>query len=378
MAKRSPSKKPAAMKVVGGAPTPPAQAPPRVELALEEIIGQPRPVAALQDAMSSGRIHHAWVFSGPEGVGKRTTALAFARELLLPPASDPQHEVLDAQLRSGSHPDLHLITAKLAKVSRENDIRGRKQTTLPREVLLEFLVEPASKTRVVSVSSLASKVFIVDDAHKMGDAAQNLLLKTLEEPPAGTVIILVTASEDRLLPTIRSRSQRVVFGALERADMQQFVEQLPESYTPTQRKIAEAISSGSPGRLQQVVEGGLVGWAEQLETLLQSADSGHAVPELGPLMADLVDAEAKRQVDLDALASKEAANRDAAADMLQLVAERHRRFMVRLADDPQACEHHARAIDAVAQTEVLIRSNVPLAHAFGLLGAELCAPRPEH
>ncbi len=348
---------------------------PTIDTTLDELIGQPRAVAVLRDAIEAQRVHHAWIFTGPSGVGKRTAALAFARELLLPGDDDLHHAEIDAQLRRGVYPDLHTISASLARVSRKNEVRLRKQTTLPREVVAEFLVEPALRTRTVDAPSVAAKVFIVEDAHLMGDAAQNLLLKTLEEPPAGTVIVLVTQSEDRMLATIRSRCQRVTFGTLSKPEMEPFADRLAPDLDDTERFIALALAAGSPGGLVQVVAGGMVAWAQELEQLFRAAEAGDAVPELGPRMTDLVKAEATRQVGKDKLASKEAANRRAASDMLRLVAERHRRQLRRQSTDAPASARYASAIEAVHQTERMLASNVPLQHAFGLLAAELCSVR---
>ncbi len=341
-----------------------------VETVLSEVVGQDRAVGVLSRAMEADRVHHGWIFTGPAGVGKRTTALAFARELLVPAAGDAQRDVLDGQLRRGHHPDLHVVSASLASISREAKIRTGKQITLAREVVAEFVVEPAVRTRAVTADSMASKVFVIVDAHLMGAEAQNLLLKTLEEPPAGTVIVLVTESEDRLLATIRSRCQRVVFTPLGKAAMEPFVERACAGLDDRQRFIARVLSEGSPGRLSEVIEGGLVRWADELDQLFRAADAGKPVPELGPQMSKLVSEEAERRVAGQKLASKDAANRRAAADMLRLVAERHRRLLRQSAESSHAMRCVA-AIEAVQETESLIRSNVPMQHAFNLLAAEL-------
>ncbi len=362
--KRAPKK--AAQAEVTDAPSASA-----VETLMDGVVGQERAVGVLRSAMDSQRVHHAWIFTGPKGVGKRTTALAFARELLLPAEGDVQRASIDAQLRRGHHPDLHPVSASLASVSRDAEIRKRKQTTLPRDVVAEFLVEPAVRTRVVTANTVASKVFIVLDAHMMGDAAQNLLLKTLEEPPAGTVILLVTQSEDRLLATIRSRCQRVAFGTLGIDEMAGFAGALAGGLSDNERRMALILSGGSPGRLAQVIAGGLVGWANALDGMFRAAEAGKAVPELGPEMTRLVNEEAERQVAGNKLASKEAANRRAAADMLGLVAERNRRLLERSSGDEALAMRRVLAIEAVAETERLLASNVPMQLAFGLLSAEL-------
>jgi DNA polymerase-3 subunit delta' len=210
-AKRKPPRevevKPAKRPEVAPAPRP---------LRLAQVLGQERAIATLRAAIQSGRIHHAWIFHGPAGVGKFTTALAFAA-LILDPSSAPdlsgQVEVdpdskTQQLLASGTHPDLFIITKELAAVSREASVRESKQRNIAKEVLAEFLLEPATRSRVSGDQALASKVFIVDEAELMDRHGQNALLKTLEEPPPGAVIILVTANEDRLLTTCGAAANR--------------------------------------------------------------------------------------------------------------------------------------------------------------------------
>jgi DNA polymerase-3 subunit delta' len=154
-------------------------------------------------------------------VGKFTTALAFAAVILDPSSQpdlsgviEPDPESASQQLlAAGTHPDLHIITKELAVVSRVDSVRDSKQRNIAKAVLEEFLLEPAARTGSMN-GALASKVFIVDEAELIDGVGQNSLLKTLEEPAPGSVIILVTANEERLLPTIRSRCQRVGFAPL--------------------------------------------------------------------------------------------------------------------------------------------------------------------
>src|SRR5690606_4650358 len=105
------------------------------------------------------------------------------------------------------HPDLHVVTKELARYSEDRSTRERKLTQIPVDVLRTELIEPVYRAAQMG----HGKVFIVDEAELLNDAGQNAMLKTLEEPPAGTTIILVTSIQDRLLPTIRSRCQRVAF-----------------------------------------------------------------------------------------------------------------------------------------------------------------------
>ncbi|MEN0019609.1 MAG: hypothetical protein AAF747_01845 [Planctomycetota bacterium] len=353
-----------------------------------EIIGQQHARSVLASAMASGRVHHAWIFHGLRGVGKMTTALAFAAVLLDPDAGANLTGEIEADpasptqqlLRAASHPDLHVVAKEMAEVSRDAGVRSRKLTTIPKEVVLEFLVEPAQRTRSSSVAGegLATKVFIVDEAHLLGREAQNLLLKTLEEPPAGTVIMLVTPSEERLLPTIRSRCQRVAFGPLSDDELASWAatELEPKGVQVPGGAESMRFAGGSPGELLGLIEGGVLGWPERLEKMLSYADRGKFLVDLGPTFAELVSEHAEQAVAGKKNASKDAANRAAVAVLMRWLAERYRGLMARdAAGDPDELERHASAIDAITRAERLIATNVPVALVMDDLAAELAGPR---
>ncbi|VAX41463.1 DNA polymerase III delta prime subunit, partial [hydrothermal vent metagenome] len=349
---------------------------------LDEVLGQPRAVGLLDAAISSGRLHHAWVFHGPEGIGKFTTALAFAATVLDPSSKpdragrvrpDPKSRV-QGLLRAGSHPDLHIVRKELAAVSRSDQVRASKQTRLAKEVVEEFLIEPAARTRVLAGESRASKVFIVDEAHLLGIEAQNALLKTIEEPAPGTVVVLVTPSEDRLLPTIRSRCQLVGFGPLDGASMEAWARRTALDLSGLDAEWAFAFAGGSPGVLRAIAETGLSGWHAELKPLLDRLHAGQGVIELGGLLAKLVDEAAAAAVAGDARASKDVANRVAARRMFKLLGESFRGSMRRAAAVGRAeeAERAARCIGFVEVAERQVDSNVSMGLVFENLAAQ-CA-----
>ncbi|HPM22372.1 MAG TPA: DNA polymerase III subunit delta' [Phycisphaerae bacterium] len=173
-------------------------------------------MSILRRALRSGRTHHAYLFEGPAGVGKELAARALAAQLL---CEDDQRAV-DADpcgrcpacrvFAAGNHPDFHLIHRGLHKLHPEPKIRRQKGLFLVIDVVRHFLIEPAT----MKPTQGRRRVFVIRDAERMNDEAQNALLKTLEEPPGTACLILVTSSADRLLPTIRSRCQRIPFGLL--------------------------------------------------------------------------------------------------------------------------------------------------------------------
>lgn len=170
------------------------------ELAPQHLPWQQTIWDRLQQARQQQRLPHALLFTGPEGVGKTCFAHAFAQSLLcVSPsgAGEPCGRCRHCQLfLAGNHPDLQLIGPE--EGSKSGEIKVDR---------IRALTEGASLT----AKSGGHKVVIIRPAERMNGAAANSLLKTLEEPTANTVLILLTDHPSRLLPTIRSRCQRFVF-----------------------------------------------------------------------------------------------------------------------------------------------------------------------
>ncbi|MGP1272833.1 MAG: DNA polymerase III subunit [Phycisphaerales bacterium] len=376
MAKRAPSRKKSASAAAShpGAPeSAPPHPPPRP---IDAIRGHDRPIAHLTAALEAGRLHHAWVFHGPRGVGKFTTALSFAALLLDPTtardlsgrlAPDPESRV-QSLLASGSHPDLHIITKELARFSDDERVRKQKHTQIAGDVVRSRLIRPAQLAPKLGERGAAGKVFIVDEAELLNAASQNALLKTLEEPPEGTVIILVTAAEDRLLPTIRSRCQRVAFTPLEPDAMTAWANET--DLTPAQRQWADESGRGSPGFVLEAVTTGLLAWRDRLAPMIRSACEGRLPVALGQEMHTLVSDWASARVEGERQASKEAANREASDRMLALVADLLA-ARLRTAADPEV---EARRIDAVSAAQRRLSANVNMQMVFDALAAELARP----
>ncbi len=332
-------------------------------LKFDEIIGHERAIGILTSALASRRLHHAWLFAGPSGVGKRTTARAFASMLLDPtlkvsakgvatvdPASPSQ-----ALLRAGAHPDLHQISKEHAVFSRHQGTRDSKQRTLAIEVLREFVIEPAERTAALpaGLGSLASKVFIVDEAEFAADAGQNAMLKTLEEPPSGTVIILITSAPNRLLPTIRSRCQTLVFAPLQPALMDRWLAHRGLELDKAQSDWLRALAEGSPGEALRIINTGVLEWQAALERPLDEAFRGGYVTSLAPTMANLIDAWATARTKENPDASKEAARHAASHLMIRALAARLREHLSR-----SGTASHAEALERLHEAQRQIDSNV--------------------
>ena len=356
---------------------------------MDRILGQSAALDALRNQLATQRVHHAQIFHGPAGVGKFTTAIAFARELLCHDSVTDLHgnasacghcascklfnslneaEENDdptAALRS-AHPDLHIITKELALFSDDAQERSRKLTSIPVGVIRDHLLGPASLAPAMN----HGKVFIVDEAELLNNTGQNALLKTLEEPTEGTYLILVTSSEHRLLPTIRSRCQRVAFGPLDDAAVSRWLSAHHLELDEQTAKWVVGFAQGSLGRASLAVRFGLVEWGTAVLSPVQRlAKSGRPQPHLGESIGNSVDGFAAAWVAAHKNASKEAANRRAAALMGSMISNYARRRMATIAEqcDPDTPGHSEQAltpwlsvISAVTEFESQLDSNVNL------------------
>lgn len=355
---------------------------------LSSLIGQQRAIDTIRRAIASERVHHAWIFHGPPGVGKFTAALAFASIILDPTSAanfggdvepDPDSRT-QALLRAGAHPDLNVVVKELARFSRDDKVRANKLTNIPNEVVKEFFVEPATRTGQVSGGARAGKVFIIDEAELLDPTAQNTILKTLEEPAPGTVLILVTSAEHLLLATTRSRCQRVGFVSLDDASMRSWLKRSGQEIPPAELTWLLAFAHGSPGRFLKARQGGFYDWHLTLAPMLETSLQGRFVPELGATMHQMVEKWAKANVDesdeAGVNASKQAANRVGMEEMFRLVADFITRALhasamgaacsMRL--DPEAA---ASAIDAVREAEARADANVNMQFVFEGLAADM-------
>ena len=179
------------------------------------IIGNTAAQSAFMAAMRGGSLHHAWLIAGPQGVGKASFARAAAMRMLAD-AADPDSgstglEVPEGNrtrslMEAGSHPDFRVL-ARLPKDPDKPDQDLARSITIAQVRTLQplFATTPSMSPRRVVV------IDAIDDLERGG---ANALLKNLEEPPAGTIFLLVSHAPGRLLPTIRSRCRLLRFEAL--------------------------------------------------------------------------------------------------------------------------------------------------------------------
>lgn len=194
----------------------------------EGIKGQERPIGILKSYLRHSRIEGGYLFSGPEGIGKKLTALALAKVLncqgglLNPCAGCPSCRKID----KGGHPDVHLLEPAGSDIKIE-DIRRLQQRINLRPYEGRF------------------KVFIIDNAHQLTAEAANALLKVLEAPPGDSLIILISDKPALLFKTILSRCKKVKFSSLERQRLKEIFKQEPA----LDEQTAHFLSYFSEGRL---------------------------------------------------------------------------------------------------------------------------------
>ena len=172
------------------------------EMSFKQVIGQSRPVGILQNALLKNKPAHAYLFSGPAGVGKVFTALQFAKALNCVNKPEGTPDSCDEcpscrNIGAGNFIDVSIIKLLSNKT----------------QILIDQIRQIQSQVNLRPYEA-RYKVFIIQDAELMNDEAQSALLKTLEEPPVKSIIALVTSEPEALLATIISRCQSIRFSAL--------------------------------------------------------------------------------------------------------------------------------------------------------------------
>jgi DNA polymerase-3 subunit delta' len=247
-------------------------------VSLRAVLGHDRIKGVLARALRQGRFPNSLLFAGPEGVGKRTLALAAARALLCERGREGDAcGTCGACSRSGRglHPDLAFLEPATAVIKIEQ-VRDAV-----REIPLPPFEAPA-------------RAFVIDEADVMTEQAQNALLKSLEEPRATSHVILVTASPQALLPTIRSRCPLLRFGPLPRALVESALVER-QGLAPAEARLRAALASGSLGAALAFESEAYRTLREELLALLEKAGTLSPLERMG-------EAERLEQVEEPALA----------------------------------------------------------------------------
>jgi len=229
-----------------------------------DVIGHRRIVALLARSIARESLPPSLIFTGPAGVGKRLTALAVAQALnCLAPTSTAAFEI-DAcgacaactRIARGVHPDVLIV---------EPGDNGSIKVDQVRELIDRAAYRPFEGRR---------RAVIIDEADALVTAAQNALLKTLEEPPSRSVFTLVTARPDALLPTVRSRCPRLAFRPLPAHDIAAAL--VARGHGEADARAVAATADGSLGQALEASAGELVAARDVAQHVLAQAAAGGA------------------------------------------------------------------------------------------------------
>ena len=229
----------------------PASPPPEPR-ANPALVGHDEAARALVEAARSRRLHHAWLLAGPTGLGKATLAYRFARWMLAgqpdaPPGAAPLHvpenDPVFRRVAAGAHADLFTLAPSTGEKGKKEVLRAENARAAVR-----FMAHTAAEG--------GWRVVVVEDLERAErEVVPNILLKTLEEPPPRTVLLVVSAQPDRLLPTIRSRCRRLDLYPLPAPEMERLLASWLPDTAPADRAALGRIADGCPGRALSLAEG---------------------------------------------------------------------------------------------------------------------------
>ena len=224
------------------------------------LAGHEEPGRQWNAALAGPRLHHAWILAGQRGTGKATFAFQAARELVAEAGS----------VLSGDHPDVIALGPLPATPEDEKKRDDGKPYQVKRNITVDQI--RGMQRRLTTRPTLgARRAIVIDPADDLEKGAANALLKSLEEPPAGTFFFLIAHRPGRLLPTIRSRCRLLQFPRVEAAAIDALLQREAPEADAEMRAAAIAAASGSPGGALEFVELNL---GEMHRLMLEMAERG--------------------------------------------------------------------------------------------------------
>lgn len=342
----------------------------------ERLRGHQTQVEMFRQSLRAGRFSQAYLLLGPEGIGKKLFVRTLAQCLFCEEFPDAE---LDAcglcsscrQMQAGSHPDFLFVECPEGKSILPMELIAGSDERRGREGLCyDLTLRPMAARR---------RIALIDDAHRMNPAAQNALLKTLEEPPSYATLFLLAPHAEALLPTIQSRCQAVRFSPLAEASL---AELLLEQNVLSERAEADAVAGLSEGSLtlaKQLVD-------PELRRLRAALFDGLASAVATPLELSKVLLEG-----IENLGGDTHQKRQNAAWLVRFAIEFYRRVLLALSGsgppspitqvarfaqnfNPQLCldvERVMACLDRCIQSEAQIHRNVPAQMVFETLFPDL-------
>lgn len=227
------------------------------------LLGHEEPQSAWSAALASGRMHHAWLLAGLRGVGKGAFARSAAAALVAEPGV-PQPD-------AANHPDILVLDHLPASDEDERKKADGKPFQTKRNISVDQIRR--MQQRLTTRPTLGSRrAVIIDPADDMEKSAVNALLKSLEEPPAGTFFLLVAHRPGRLLPTIRSRCRVLRFAPLDDAAIDATLRRQAPQADEATRAAAIAAAQGSPGVALDFVDQDLGKVHGLMQSILRAGD----------------------------------------------------------------------------------------------------------
>ena len=284
------------------------------------LIGHREAWEAWRAALAGDRMHHAWLLTGKAGLGKAAFASAAA------------HELVNGGPQPSQHPDILFLTYGPKDRTEETKRADGKPFEVARSIRIGQIRD--IQRRLTTQPTLGERrAVIIDPVDDLEPSAANALLKSLEEPPAGTFFLLVSHSPSRLLPTIRSRCRTLRFPTLSDEEMSRFLEDHSPGIDAAERAAAARAAGGSPGAALAFTELGLARVASVMRAICDTGDPGFAArgdlaaqigarPDRERLRAVLDMARATVAQDIETVSRDQAIRRIAAHDgLVRLTAE---------------------------------------------------------